>query len=47
MSTVATTIENFIGGAFASPRDGATEEILNPATGDVNVATPGTYYTDY
>ncbi len=40
MSTVATTIENFIGGAFAAPVGGATEEIHNPATGDVIAVAP-------
>jgi betaine-aldehyde dehydrogenase len=40
MSTVATTIENFIGGAFASAGEGATEEILNPATGAVIAVAP-------
>ncbi|HVF78483.1 MAG TPA: gamma-aminobutyraldehyde dehydrogenase [Solirubrobacteraceae bacterium] len=40
MSTVAAKIENFIGGAFAAPVDGATEEIRNPATGDVIAVAP-------
>ena len=40
MSTVATTIDNFIGGAFAAPGSGATEEIHNPATGDVIATAP-------
>ena len=40
MSTVATKIDNFIGGAFAAPGDGATEEILNPATGEVIATAP-------
>ena len=40
MSTVATRIDNFIGGAFAAPVDGATEEIRNPATGEVIAVAP-------
>jgi 1-pyrroline dehydrogenase len=40
MSTVATTIDNFIGGAPAAPHAGATEEIHNPATGDVIARAP-------
>ncbi|HEX4344787.1 MAG TPA: gamma-aminobutyraldehyde dehydrogenase [Solirubrobacteraceae bacterium] len=39
MSTV-TTIDNFIGGAFAAPRAGATEEVRNPATGEVIAVAP-------
>jgi betaine-aldehyde dehydrogenase len=40
MSTVATRIHNFIGGAFAAPGGGATEEIHSPATGDVIATAP-------
>ncbi len=40
MSTVTTTIENFIGGAFAAPAAGASEEIANPATGEVIATAP-------
>jgi betaine-aldehyde dehydrogenase len=40
MSTATTTIDNFIGGAFAAPVAGATEEIRNPATGDVIASAP-------
>jgi betaine-aldehyde dehydrogenase len=40
MSTVATTIENFIAGAFARPGAGAREEIHDPATGDVIASAP-------
>ncbi|MEA2150576.1 MAG: betaine-aldehyde dehydrogenase, partial [Solirubrobacteraceae bacterium] len=40
MSTATTTIDNFIGGAFAAPGAGATEEIHNPATGDVIASAP-------
>jgi betaine-aldehyde dehydrogenase len=40
MSTVTTTIENFIGGAFAAPGAGATEQVRNPATGDVIASAP-------
>ena len=39
MSTT-TTIDNFIGGTFAAPGTGATEEIHNPATGDVIASAP-------
>jgi len=40
MSTAATRIENFIGGALAAPHDGATEPIRNPATGAVIAVAP-------
>ena len=40
MSTVTTRIDNFIGGAFAAPVDGATEEIQDPATGAVIAVAP-------
>jgi betaine-aldehyde dehydrogenase len=40
MSTVTTTIDNFIGGAFAAPRAGETEEVRNPATGEVIAVAP-------
>ncbi len=40
MSTVTTRIENFIGGAFAASVAGATEAIVNPATGDVIADAP-------
>jgi betaine-aldehyde dehydrogenase len=40
MSTVATRIENFIGGALAAPLAGATEEIRNPAMGAVIAVAP-------
>jgi betaine-aldehyde dehydrogenase len=40
MSTVATRIDNFIGGEFAAPGGGATEEIRSPATGDVIATAP-------
>ena len=40
MSTVATKIENFIGGSLAAAGDGATEEIHNPATGAVIATAP-------
>ena len=40
MSTVATKIENFIGGTFAAPSGGATEEIHDPATGVVIATAP-------
>ncbi|MGH2900747.1 MAG: aldehyde dehydrogenase family protein, partial [Solirubrobacteraceae bacterium] len=35
MSTAVATIDNFIGGTFAAPAGGASEEIRNPATGAV------------
>jgi betaine-aldehyde dehydrogenase len=40
MSTVTTTIDNFIGGERAAPGAGATEEIRDPATGDVIARAP-------
>jgi 1-pyrroline dehydrogenase len=40
MSTVTTTIDNFIGGERAAPAAGATEEIHDPATGDVIARAP-------
>ena len=40
MSTATTTIENFIGGEHSAPAAGATEEILNPATGEVIATAP-------
>jgi betaine-aldehyde dehydrogenase len=40
MSTVVTTIENFIGGEFAAPGAGATEEIRSPATGELIATAP-------
>jgi 1-pyrroline dehydrogenase len=40
MSTVATTIDNFIDGQRAAPDAGATEEIHDPATGDVIARAP-------
>jgi len=40
MSTVTTTIDNFIGGEFAPPAAGATEEIHDPATGAVIATAP-------
>jgi 1-pyrroline dehydrogenase len=40
MSTVTTTIENFIGGGPAAPLAGATEAIRNPATDEVIAVAP-------
>ncbi|MEY2513596.1 MAG: betaine-aldehyde dehydrogenase [bacterium] len=40
MSTVATTIDNFIGGAAAAPSGGRCEDILSPASGDVIARAP-------
>jgi hypothetical protein len=34
------TLENFIGGAFVAPADGATEAILNPASGEEIAQAP-------
>jgi betaine-aldehyde dehydrogenase len=34
------TLENFIGGAFVAPADGATEAILNPANGEEIAQAP-------
>jgi len=40
MRTVATKIENFIGGEFTAPSAGATEEIRDPSTGAVIATAP-------
>jgi betaine-aldehyde dehydrogenase len=40
VESVATRIDNFIGGEFAAPGAGATEEIRNPATGDLIATAP-------
>ena len=40
MSTVATRIENFIGGAPVAAADGGSEEVRNPATGEVIATAP-------
>ncbi len=41
MSTATpTTIENFIGGAFAAAADGATEDVRSPASGEVIASAP-------
>jgi betaine-aldehyde dehydrogenase len=41
MSTTAQrTLQNFIDGAFVDPADGATEDVLNPATGEVIAQAP-------
>jgi 1-pyrroline dehydrogenase len=40
MSTVATTIDNFIGGAAAPPSGGRCEDIRSPASGDVIARAP-------
>jgi betaine-aldehyde dehydrogenase len=40
MSTTVATIDNFIGGGFAPPAAGATEEIRDPATGDAIATAP-------
>src|SRR4051794_27654759 len=40
MSTVTTTIDNFIGGAFAAPGEGATGDICKPATGEGMAVAP-------
>ena len=34
------TLENFIDGAFRPPADGATEPVLNPATGEEIAQAP-------
>jgi 1-pyrroline dehydrogenase len=46
VESVATRIDNFIGGRFAAPGAGATEEIRNPATGDVIATAPLSDATD-
>ena len=40
MSTTATKRQVFIGGAFADAADGATMEVINPATGDTIAEVP-------
>ena len=40
MSTVATTIDNFIGGSASPPTGGRCEDILSPATGEVIATAP-------
>ena len=35
-----TTLRNFIGGEFVEPADGAREDVINPATGDVIASAP-------
>ena len=40
MSTVVTTIDNFIGGSAAAPSGGRCEDILSPASGDVIARAP-------
>ncbi len=35
-----TKLQNFIGGQFVDPADGATEEVLNPATGEAIAEAP-------
>ena len=35
-----TKLQNFIGGEFVDPADGATEEVLNPATGEAMAEAP-------
>jgi len=41
MATMARTkLRNFIGGEAVDPAEGATEEVLNPATGEVIAAAP-------
>ena len=35
-----TKLQNFIGGEFVDPADGATEEVLNPATGEAIAEAP-------
>ncbi len=41
MATVTgTKLKNFIGGEFVDPADGASEEVLNPSTGEVIAEAP-------
>src|SRR5688500_1816185 len=35
-----TRLQNFIGGEFIDPAEGATEEVLNPATGEAIASSP-------
>jgi betaine-aldehyde dehydrogenase len=39
-TSTVTRLKNFIGGESAEPADGATEEVLNPATGEVIAEAP-------
>src|SRR5918998_1133504 len=39
-STAQRTLQNFIDGEFVDPAEGATEDVLNPATGDVIAQAP-------
>ncbi len=39
-TATATKLQNFIGGEFVDPADGQTEEVVNPATGEVIAEAP-------
>ncbi len=39
-STAQRTLQNFIDGEFVDPAEGATEDVLNPATGEVIAQAP-------
>ena len=38
--------QNFIGGSWVDARDGATDEVLNPATGEVLAKVPASDAAD-
>ena len=40
MATAVRTLQNFIDGEFVDPVEGRTEDILNPATGEVMATAP-------
>ncbi len=40
MTTTAPTVQNFIDAAYVAPADGASEPVLNPATGEVIAHAP-------
>src|SRR5439155_2351080 len=39
-TATVTKLQNFIGGEFVDPADGQTEEVVNPATGEVIAEAP-------
>src|SRR5277367_6155458 len=39
-ATAQTTLRNFIGGEFVDSAEGATEDVLNPSTGEVIAQAP-------
>ena len=39
-TATVTKLQNFIGGEFVDPAEGQTEEVVNPATGEVIAEAP-------